>query len=128
MNALAHVTAGLAAHLGEEVGYLDYDNDADKFSAKIAKPPFIILKAKNSNQLATLRSAAADIGIPYNVFISAMIGRSAEEQLNQTKAAAGSSLDYWAVALFGDAEKLQPLTKKFSLFSVSENRSVEPVS
>jgi Protein of unknown function (DUF2000) len=124
MNALAHVTAGLAANLGRDtVQYLEYGNESEGFTAKIALSPFIILKAKNSNQLATLRAAASAEGIAHNVFVSAMIGPSAEEQLAQTRAAAGAALEHWAVVLFGDAEKIQPLTKKFSVFSISAPES-----
>jgi len=122
MNALGHVTAGLAAHLDPNAAtYLNYINEADNFVSKIAESPFIVLKAKNSSQLALLRGAAAAAGIPHNVFISAMIGRSAEEQLAQTRTAGGAGLEYWAVALFGDSVKLHPITKKFSVFSSSSS-------
>lgn len=119
MNALAHTTAGLAAELGRErVTYLDYPNKEAAFTSRIARSPFIILKAKNSSQLSTLRSAAAAANIAHNTFVSAMIGRSAEEQLAQTLAASGAGLEYWVVVLFGDGEALRPLTKKFSLFNL----------
>jgi len=120
MNALGHTTAGLAAHLEpQSVTYLDYVNDVDGFVAKIAQPPFVILKAKNSAQLSALRAAAAAEGIACNVFVSAMIGKSAKEQVASTRAASGDGLEYWVVTLFGDAERLQPITKRFSLFSIS---------
>lgn len=120
MNALGHVTAGLVHDLSADAAeFLDYQNDADGFKSTIAKAPYIVLKAKNSNQLATLRAAADDGELPTNTFISAMIGESAEQQLSQTKEAEGDTLDYWAVALYGPAEQLTPLTKKFSLFRLS---------
>ena len=118
LNGLCHATAGLAAKVidQEEADFLPYVNDADAFQAFISRYPFIVLEAKNGNQLATLRKAAVDNDLPVNVFISAMIGRSAEEQIANTKAAAGDALDYMAVVLFGDAAVVDPLTKKFSLF------------
>lgn len=120
LNALAHTTAGLAASLsGSAVEYLAYENAADGFRSSIAEAPFIILKAKNGNQLATLRGQAQTVDIPHNTFISAMIGSSAEEQLKQTYDASGDALDYWVVVLFGDAETINPLTKKFSLFNIN---------
>ena len=47
-----------------------------------------------------------------------MIGASAEEQIRQTREDADP--EYWAVAVFGDAEELRPLTKRFSLFKGAE--------
>ena len=120
LNALAHTTAGLATSLSRSaVQYLDYENASDGFRSSIAEAPFIILKAKNGNQLATLLGQAKTAGIPHNTFISAMIGSSAEEQLKQTHNASGDDLEYWVVVIFGDAEAINPLTKKFSLFNVN---------
>lgn len=118
LNGLCHATAGLAGKIvgQDQADFLPYANDADTFEAFISRYPFIVLEAKNGNQLATLRKAAAASGLPVNVFISAMIGRSAEEQIANTKAAAGDALDYMAVVLFGDATTVDPLTRKFSLF------------
>ena len=120
LNALAHTTAGLTAALDRSaVTYLDYENAADQFHSKIAEAPFIILKAKNGNQLSTLRAQAKAEGVAHNTFISAMIGPSAEEQLKQTYHASGDSLEYWVVVLYGPAEAINPLTKTFSLFNIS---------
>jgi hypothetical protein len=117
MNALGQVTAGLTGRLPTDVAeFLDYTNHADGFIASISRYPYIVLKAKNGNQLAMLRKAAAEAGLSHNVFISAMVGSSAEEQMRTTQAAAGPELEYWAVALFGNADALDPLTRRFSLF------------
>lgn len=118
LNGLCHATAGLAGQIvgQEQADFLPYVNDTDAFDAFISRYPFIVLEAKNSNQLATLRKAAVESGLPVNVFISAMIGCSAEEQIANTKVAAGNALDYMVVVLFGDAAIVDPLTKKFSLF------------
>lgn len=121
MNALAHVTAGLAAGLPAAAGeYLAYPNDADGFVASISRFPFIVLKSRNSAQLATLRKLAAAQRVPCNVFVSAMLGGSAKEQLANTLGASGEALEYVAVALFGEAEVVDPLTRKFSLFALSQ--------
>jgi hypothetical protein len=117
LNGLCHATAGLAATVGEDQGeYLPYANDSDAFVSHISRYPFIVLEAKNSSQLAALRKAAMEHGVPVNVFVSAMIGNSADEQIASTKAAAGDKLDYIAAVLFGNAVVINPLTKKFSLF------------
>ncbi|RXH24069.1 hypothetical protein XH99_28670 [Bradyrhizobium nanningense] len=116
-NAVCHATAGLSAKIGSDAAhYLDYGNDADSFVASISRYPFIILEAKSSSQLAALQKSAVAARISSNLFVSAMIGRSAEEQIAQTKAATDDALDYVVVVLFGDAKSLNPLTKKFSLY------------
>jgi len=118
LNGLCHATAGLAGKIVDraQAEFIPYANDADAFEAFISRYPFIVLEAKNGNQLATLRKTAVASGLPVNVFISAMIGRSAEEQIIASKAATGEALDYMVVVLFGDAATVDPLTKKFSLF------------
>ncbi len=49
-------------------------------------------------------------------FVDTMLGASAEEQLDATRRGVDASFDLLAVCLFGPAEKLDPLTRKFSLF------------
>ena len=118
LNALGHIAAGIAslAKDSEEMNFLEYmDADGGSHPA-ISEYPFIILRAKNGNQLRTLRNSAIEQGIIYNDFTDTMLGFSAEHQLEQTKTTEESNLDYFAVVLFGDADKINILTKKFSLF------------
>jgi hypothetical protein len=116
LNALAHSAIGLSAKTGGQEQLLDYPNAASGFAAKISEYPFIMLEAKNSNQLRTLFDAAKeDNTLVYNVFTTSMIGASAQAQIDATRAAAGDALDFVVVVLFGEREQLDPLTKKFSL-------------
>lgn len=120
MNALGHVTLGLAGELTpDERALLDYPNEACGFQARISTFPFIILKAKNSNQLARLKEELSAAELSFNVFSNTMIGASADEQVSNTAAASPDNIDYWAVCAFGAADKLDPLTKRFSLFRAS---------
>lgn len=114
-NAACHASAGLAAEVGAQGEMLSYVNDDAGFSATISRYPFIILTAKNSGQLAKLRDAAATAGVTHNVFVTAMIGPSAEAQLEATRGAAAADLDYVALALFGNVAAVDPLTRRFSL-------------
>lgn len=117
LNGLGHATAGLVGRMSENEGdFLDYPNDADGFTATVSRYPFIILRSDNGSKLAALRKAAAEKGVAENVFVSAMIGTSAADQIEKTKAASGSDLDYMVIVLFGEAALLDPMTKKFSLF------------
>lgn len=118
LNALGHITAGLAADLGPvETDILSYENPASGITARLSRWPFIVLEARNSAQLAKLALAAREAGLAHNVFVTAMLGSDAESQIRQTRQASAEELEYLAVVLFGEAEVLRALTKKFSIFS-----------
>lgn len=119
MNALGHTVAGFLskqrAHL-DEMAFLRYQDRDGVIDAHISQSPLIVLKAKNGNQLRTVRQAAQAAGIPWNVFTDTMLGTSAADQLQKTRNATEAELDYIALYLFGAAADLDPLTRKFSLF------------
>ncbi|UOY03721.1 DUF2000 domain-containing protein [Blastococcus sp. PRF04-17] len=116
MNALGHLASGLTATLNGEGEFLDYPCPAGGFTAKVSRFPFIVLSADNGNQLRRLRDGAAEASLPHNVFVTSMLGPSAVAQVEATRTATTDDLDYVAVAVFGSAELLTPLTRKFSLF------------
>ena len=119
MNALGHITAGLVAKCKnlEDMQFLKYEFEADWTTASlISLYPFIILTAKNNNQLKTLHQAANEAGIIHNVFTDSMLGASATEQRQNTKDTKIDDFTYFWVILFGSSEQLTALTRKFSLF------------
>lgn len=117
LNAMGHVTAGLVAKVGaDEPDFLDYRCPAGEFSSLISRFPVIVLSGGNSNQLRRLTDESSAAGLVANTFVTAMLGASAEEQLAQTEQAAAEELEYLAVAVFGDAAVIDPLTKRFSLW------------
>ncbi len=64
MNALAHMCIGFGAELGKELLRLTNYVDADQHThPHISEMPFIILKAKNSNQISAVRGASQELGI-----------------------------------------------------------------
>jgi hypothetical protein len=118
MNALAHATAGLVAAQTDPAAmrfddYIDADGSPHP---SISDNPFIILRADNSNKLRTLREALITEGIIFTDFTSTMVEGTYTEQQERTKATPESELEYWAVVTFAEAAKLEPLTKKFSLW------------
>ncbi len=118
LNALGHLSVGTAADLGpQEADLLDYQNEEAALTARISRWPVIVLGAKNGNQVRTTYEAARDAGLAANVFVTAMLGESAEAQLQQTAAALPDDLDFVGVTLFGSAGDLAPLTKRFSLLT-----------
>lgn len=118
MNALAHATAGLAGSY-PDAAQMRFDNYVDKdgnVHANISDNPFIILQADNSNQLRTLRNALIEAGVHQTDFTSTMTEGTYKEQQERTAQTAEADLEYWAVCAFADAETLNTLTKKFSLW------------
>jgi len=118
MNALGHMAAGLTSLYPDAQPLRFYcytDADGGKHPA-ISHHPWVILEAKNGNQIRTLRQQAIEAGLVYNDFTGSMLGVSAEDQLQKTEATRETDLDYFGIVLFGTAEVLNALTRKFSLF------------
>jgi len=116
MNALAHMTVGLVNSNPElDMGVIDYaDKDGSPHLA--SKFPYIILTAKNSNQIRTLRSALIEKNIPFASFTEAMTVGTWEEQVEKSKATSEEELEYYGICMLGEKEDLDELTKKFSLW------------
>jgi hypothetical protein len=117
MNALAHCSAGLASLMSRtDLEMLNYIDGAGGTHPGISKYPWIILQARNSNQLRDLRAKAKLAGIGVTDFVHTMLGDSAEQQLEATRITPEAGFTYYAVCLFGDSSAVGPLTKKFSVF------------
>lgn len=117
MNALAHMTAGLVGSYSnpDEMEITNYeDKDGGKHLA--SKHPFIILAAKNSNKLRTLRQEAIEKGVHFASFTDAMTVGTWEDQVARSKETAEGDLEYYGVCLFGLRSVIEELTKKFSLW------------
>jgi len=118
MNALAHATAGLAASYAvpTEMRFGSYiDKDGNEHNS-ISDNPYIILRADNSNKIRTLRSALIENGIYFTDFTDTMIVGTYAEQKERTSNTPEEELEYYAICMFGETEKLNELTKKFSLW------------
>lgn len=118
MNALGHITAGFAASYPDPKA-MRFDNyeDADgNTHTNISDNPFIILQADNSNKIRTLRQALLDANLHFVDFTSTMTVGNYAEQQERTKATPEAELEYWGIVTFGEIEKINTLTKKFSLW------------
>lgn len=124
LNAISHLALGVGSGCPEPADHLhEYEDSNGQPMALISHWPVIVLEAKNSNQLRTLRSSAAAAGLKCQAFANTMIGDSAEDQLQKTKATDEKNVDYYAVLLFGKSDLLHGLTKKFSLFKESRGQA-----
>lgn len=118
MNALGHITAGLAASYPkpEDMRFDNYEDADGNTHANISDNPFIILRADNSNKIRTLRQALKEADIHFVDFTSTMTEGTYAEQRERTKNTSEAELEYWGIVVFGEIDKLDALTKKFSLW------------
>ena len=118
MNALGHMTAGLAGGYGkgEKMCFLQYKDKDGGSHPNISHFPFIVLAADNSNKIRTVRNEAIKRGIIYTDFTSTMTVGTSKEQVESTATKTEAELEYYGICLFGNTDELREFTKKFSLF------------
>jgi len=118
MNALGHMTAGLAGMNNQDLKmcFLQYEDAEGGTHPNISHFPFIVLKAENSNQIRTVRNEAVRSGIIFTDFTSSMTVGTSEEQQKATRETEEINLEYYGICLFGVTLELREFTKKFSLF------------
>ena len=118
MNALGHMTAGLAGGFGksQEMYFLEYKDKNNGVHPYISHFPFIVLSADNSNQIRTVRNEALARNIIFTDFTSTMTIGTSAEQVNNTALTDEINLEYYGICMFGSADVIREFTKKFSLF------------
>ncbi len=118
MNALGHMAAGLSASY-EEIPLMRFDSYFDKDGndhKSISDNPFIILQADNSNQIRTIRGSLLENNIHFVDFTSTMTIGTYLEQQQRTKETPELELEYYGICFFGEIDRLNELTRKFSLW------------
>jgi hypothetical protein len=118
MNALAHMVVGLGASVENKDGLrlTDYADADGNSHANISEIPFMVLKARNSNQLRILRQALIENNIKFVDFTNTMTIGTYQEQIERSKQTKEADLEYYGIAIFGDWNTVSELTKKFSLW------------
>jgi hypothetical protein len=119
MNALGHMTAGLAGGFGKEkeMNFLEYVDKGGGIHPKISHFPFIVLKGENSNQIRKIRNEATRRSILFTDFTSTMTIGTSTDQLYRTKNTPEDELEYWGICMFGNSAELKEFTGKLSLFN-----------
>jgi hypothetical protein len=116
MNALAHMTLGLASQFDKNQFHFTDFVDADGGShPHISKMPFMILKA-NSSKIRALRHSLIAKNIPFVDFTDTMTKDTYVEQIARTKMTTDANLIYYGIVTFGDWTQVSELTRKFSLW------------
>ncbi len=117
LNAASHVALSIAAQASEEqkklMSFISFEDGAGIEHPSISGLSLIVLRGKNG-ELKKLVNAAREQGIVHADFIESMTGDTYVEQLERTKNT--QEPVYYAVALFGKKETIDPLTKRFSLY------------
>src|SRR3989338_6442954 len=109
MNALGHMTAGLAGGSGksDEMCFLQYQDKDGGTHPNISHFPFIVLKADNSNKIRGVRNECIKRNIPFSDFTSTMIIGTSQEQQDATSKTSEEELEYYAIVLFGSTTELR---------------------
>lgn len=117
MNAVAHMCMGFGAHMGPtELHLMDYTNAEGFVYPNISKMPFIILREKNSNKIASLLMKAKEAGLQYSVFTNTMTEGTWKDQEARTLATKHEEIIFYGLVLFGPHEIVSELTRKLSLY------------
>ena len=118
MNALGHMTAGLAGGSGkaDEMCFLQYQDKDGGTHPNISHYPFIVLKADNSNKIRAVRNECLVRGIPFSDFTSTMTIGTSRDQQNATRSNSEVELEYLGIVMFGSSQELREFTGKFSLY------------
>jgi len=119
LNAIAHSCAGLAASAPDEVrekmSFIDFI-DKDHFAHKsISGLSLIVLRGSNA-ELKKARKKFIESVIHFVDFTETMTGDTYKEQLEKTASVPSEELNYYCVAAFAEKERIDPITKRFSLW------------
>lgn len=119
MNALAHCVAGTINVLGEQgrdaLKFLDFVDADGQTYPSISARSFVILRGSDGD-IRKVRQRAVEAGLAAVCFMESMTGDTYVEQLERTKATSAQDLTFYALVLAGDADVINPITKKFSLW------------
>lgn len=118
MNALGHMTAGLAGGSTQtpDMCFLQYHDQEGGTHPNISHFPFIVLKADNSNKIRAVRQECIARNIPFSDFTSTMTVGTSQEQQDATAHSKEAEFEYFGIVMFGDTQELKEFTGKFSLY------------
>jgi len=117
MNALSHAMLGFGSGvISKEDAILNKYEDADgNLHENISERAIVVLRA-GAKKIRSIKNEAKDAGIQFIDFVDTMSLGTYEEEYKITKTKQDDKLDYWALILFGETEKINELTGKLSLY------------
>ena len=123
MNAVAHMSAGLVnlhvkAGSLDKMRFRDFSDKDKSVHSSISENGFIILRARNSNQIRTLRQELIGKGIIFTDFTDVMVNGNHITQQKEFDTKREQDLEYLGVCFFMDIAESKKLTKKFSIYQM----------
>jgi hypothetical protein len=117
LSALGHVTAGLAANVADRqaMNFIAYRDAEGGVYPNISEWPFIVLRG-NGGGIKRFRADLIAADLPYSCYLDTMVSGGSDAQVAATLTRKADELEILALATFGDAASIDPLTKKFSLW------------
>lgn len=119
LNAIAHMGLGLSASVSEEIreemSFIDFPDKDGVIHPCISALSLIVLKG-TAGKVKTTRGLAKEAGLHVIDFLETMTGETYKEQLEKTATTNSQSLNYYGIIIFGEKEKIDPITQKLSLW------------
>tara|TARA_R110000868_G_scaffold190862_1_gene434809 strand:- start:110181 stop:112154 length:1974 start_codon:yes stop_codon:yes gene_type:complete len=116
MNAAVKMAAGLGASFGGNIKLSKFKDAGEEEHGNVPSVPVVVLRADNANQIRKVRAGAVEGDIAFSDFNAQMAAGTPAEQRKAVQAVADDALEYAGICLFGDADKISELTKKFSMY------------
>lgn len=120
LNALGHITAGLAGNISpiSDMGFISYYDAENNEYPNISQFPFIILRG-NDSKIKKFREELISSNIPYTCFLDTMFVGGSDIQVSATKTKKAAEVSIVAIVTFAEKIALDPFTKKFSIWTLS---------
>jgi lysyl-tRNA synthetase class 2 len=117
MNSVGHISAYLGNKLRENFGTGDNFVTKDSLNhPRNSQYPIIVLGANSNEQLHNLMTKIREAGLEYHGFIKEMIETSDDSKITEILSNKDDKdIEYLGIGMFGSNEKIDALTKKFSL-------------
>jgi lysyl-tRNA synthetase class 2 len=116
LNATAHMSFGLAGESSLNMNFLTYEDANNEIHKGISHYNTVILKANNEKEIFKLRELLEENEIKFTDFTRSMTIGSSKEQLKAMSTIFTKDQEYFGICMFGNTEKINKLTSKFSLF------------
>lgn len=119
LNAIAHMSLGLVNIADEEtkekMSFIDFPDKNNESHKSISGLSLIVLKGRNG-EIKKIRKKFEEENILFVDFLESMTGDTYAEQLEKTKQLGEEEHNYFGLLGFGEIEKINPITKKLSLY------------